>query len=104
MSLRLIYISAALLTGIVAILWSMGNKIEPTPAPRKPKGKVETAPAAREPKRSVEPAAAPIPLDMKDVDRIVVLKGKRRMDVYSSGRVIRKYRIALGSRPVGDKI
>ena len=34
---------------------------------------------------------------------IVVFKGERRLELLSSGRVVRRYRIALGTKPVGDK-
>jgi murein L,D-transpeptidase YafK len=37
------------------------------------------------------------------VDRIVVEKAQRRMDLMSGDRVVRSYRIALGSAPEGDK-
>ncbi len=36
--------------------------------------------------------------------RIVVMKGKRRMDLYSGGAVVRTYQIGLGLSPVADKI
>jgi murein L,D-transpeptidase YafK len=75
MRVRLIYTSVALLIGVAALLWSMGRKDDP----------------------------APPPPDLKGVDRIVVLKAKRRMEIYFKGRVVRRYRIALGSSPVGDK-
>ena len=37
-------------------------------------------------------------------DRILVNKSDRRLHVIADGRVIRTYRISLGSQPVGDKI
>lgn len=36
--------------------------------------------------------------------RIVVMKGKRRMQLYSGGAVVRTYRIGLGLSPVADKV
>ncbi len=36
-------------------------------------------------------------------DRVVINKHKREMLLLSSGKVIRSYRIALGSHPVGHK-
>ena len=36
--------------------------------------------------------------------RIVVSKSKRELHLYSAGRVVRKYRVALGLSPVGDKV
>ena len=38
------------------------------------------------------------------VDRIVVEKAARRMVVYSDGRALKEYRIALGFAPDGDKV
>jgi len=37
------------------------------------------------------------------VDRIVVAKSQRRMDLMSGDTVVRSYQIALGSAPEGDK-
>jgi hypothetical protein len=39
----------------------------------------------------------------EDVDRIVVEKSQRRMDLMSGETVVRSYQIALGSAPEGDK-
>jgi murein L,D-transpeptidase YafK len=36
--------------------------------------------------------------------KIVIAKGKRMLQLYSDGRVIRQYRIGLGSSPVEDKV
>ena len=36
--------------------------------------------------------------------RIVVLKGDRRLELFSGGRVVRRYPIALGTKPTGDKM
>jgi murein L,D-transpeptidase YafK len=36
--------------------------------------------------------------------RIVVTKSKRRLTLYSSDRVVRSYRIGLGSSPIEDKV
>ena len=35
---------------------------------------------------------------------IVVTKGKRRLKLYSAGKVVREYRIALGLSPIEDKV
>ena len=43
-----------------------------------------------------------LPVDRK-VDKIVVMKSKRKMDVYSKGQIIKTYRISLGGDPIGDK-
>jgi murein L,D-transpeptidase YafK len=40
----------------------------------------------------------------EDVDRIVVEKSQRRMDLMSGETVVRSYQIALGSAPEGDKL
>ena len=36
--------------------------------------------------------------------RIVVLKGERRLELYSASQLVRTYKIGLGSNPVADKI
>jgi murein L,D-transpeptidase YafK len=41
-------------------------------------------------------------LPLKD-PRIVVFKGKRQLDLYSGGAVVRTYRVGLGLNPVDDK-
>lgn len=41
--------------------------------------------------------------DLSPVERIVVRKAARRMDLYRHGRVVRSYKIALGLRPTGHK-
>jgi len=43
-------------------------------------------------------AANPVP-----VDRIVVYKAERKMELYRDGHVIKTYRVALGSNSVGPK-
>ena len=43
-------------------------------------------------------------LETVTADRILVDKSDRRLHVIANGRVIRTYRISLGSQPVGDKI
>jgi murein L,D-transpeptidase YafK len=37
------------------------------------------------------------------IDKIVVKKSERRMEVYSGGQLIKSYRISLGRKPKGDK-
>lgn len=37
------------------------------------------------------------------IDKIVVKKSERRMEVYSGGQLIKSYRISLGRNPKGDK-
>lgn len=48
------------------------------------------------------PAPPPPPLT-GTVDRIVIEKAARRMELYQDGEVVRTYRIALGFTPEGDK-
>ena len=36
--------------------------------------------------------------------RIVVMKGERRLELYSGGAVVRRYKIGLGLSPVEDKV
>lgn len=43
-----------------------------------------------------------VPLPEK-ADRILVLKGERRMTLYRGDRELRTYRVSLGGSPVGDK-
>src|SRR5436190_22158237 len=43
-----------------------------------------------------------LPID-KMIDKIVVLKSKRSMNVYSEGQIIKTYKISLGRDPIGDK-
>ena len=37
------------------------------------------------------------------VDRIVVVKHKRRMYLYVDGRIVKEYKVSLGSNPIGPK-
>ncbi len=39
----------------------------------------------------------------KKIDRILVIKHKRELIVFSGGEAVKTYRIALGGRPVGKK-
>jgi murein L,D-transpeptidase YafK len=45
----------------------------------------------------------PLKLPLKD-PRIVVIKSKRTLELYSDGRVVRKYKVGLGLNPVPDKV
>ena len=36
--------------------------------------------------------------------RIIVFKGERRLELYSNERMVRSYRVGLGTNPVGDKV
>lgn len=52
----------------------------------------------------VDATATPLaPDELPKVDRIVIWKSKRELDLMLKGVVIRAYPIALGSHPVGDK-
>jgi murein L,D-transpeptidase YafK len=48
-------------------------------------------------------APAQYPAGQISVDRIVVEKAKRQLHLLAAGKVLRTYRIALGSNPVGPK-
>lgn len=53
------------------------------------------------------PAAATWPMNLPGdflADSIVVEKAERRLTLYYRGIAVRKYRVALGRNPVGDKI
>lgn len=52
------------------------------------------------PKRLTLPPPPPL---TGQVERIVIEKAARRMQLYQDGRVVRTYRIALGFTPEGDK-
>jgi murein L,D-transpeptidase YafK len=56
---------------------------------------------------SPEPTAVderlPLKLPLKD-PRIVVTKSERRLELFSAGSVVRRYKIGLGLSPVEDKI
>jgi murein L,D-transpeptidase YafK len=43
-----------------------------------------------------------LPTDEK-IDKLVVIKSKRTMDVYAGGQIIKTYKISLGRNPTGDK-
>lgn len=47
--------------------------------------------------------SAPLKLPLKN-PRIVVLKGKRRLELYADGALVRSYKIGLGLNPVSDKL
>lgn len=57
------------------------------------------------PRESVAPQAEPEPrLETPLVSpRIVVLKAERRLELYSAGKRVRRYRIGLSFEPEGDK-
>ena len=48
---------------------------------------------------AVQPPAESLPV----ADKILVLKGERRLQLLRRGQVLREYRIALGLNPVGHK-
>lgn len=43
-------------------------------------------------------------MDEDGVDRVVVYKKERRMELHSNGKVLRTYRVSLGDNPVGHKL
>lgn len=70
---------------------------------REPSGH-PTTPAA-EKQRSVPqplPESAALKLPLKN-PRIVVMKSKRRLELYSDGALVRTYKVGLGLNPVPDK-
>ncbi|TKW67466.1 MAG: hypothetical protein DI616_06270 [Paracoccus denitrificans] len=56
-----------------------------------------------EPVRPVPRPELSLPLE-GHIDRILIEKKARRLSVYQEGRLVREYRIALGSAPDGDKV
>jgi lipoprotein-anchoring transpeptidase ErfK/SrfK len=51
------------------------------------------------------PAPQPSPLKLPLVNpKIVISKSARQLSLYADGRVVRTYRIALGTNPVEDKV
>lgn len=48
-------------------------------------------------------AAPPPPLLKGEIDRIVIEKSARRMQLFQNGKVVRTYAVALGFTPEGDK-
>jgi murein L,D-transpeptidase YafK len=51
-----------------------------------------------------EPVTLPLPPLTGEVDRIVIEKSARRMQLFQDGKPVRTYRIALGFAPEGDKL
>lgn len=70
------------------------------PAPRS-EVKPTTDPAASD-RPQPTPARAPLKLPLTN-PRILISKSARRLELYSDGRLVRAYRIALGQSPVEDK-
>lgn len=65
----------------------------------------EVKPSSDEPTNAqpqTDGAREPLKLPLVE-PRVVVSKSARRLELYSDGRVVRAYRVALGSDPVGDK-
>lgn len=52
---------------------------------------------------STESASPPIQILSNSVDKIVVHKSQRRLDLYCQDNLIKTYKIALGKNPVGHK-
>ncbi|MEY4760311.1 MAG: hypothetical protein RLZZ200_167 [Pseudomonadota bacterium] len=67
-------------------------------APADEPGLVPTAYSTRE-AGTAGSASDPLPL----VDRVVVRKGQRRLELLRGGEVIRSYKVALGLQPAGHK-
>jgi murein L,D-transpeptidase YafK len=64
----------------------------------------QTAPAAEKWESDPQPLhqSAPLKLPLRN-PRIVVMKSKRRLELYSDGALVRTYKIGLGLNPVPDK-
>ncbi len=54
------------------------------------------------PKAHPNPSTQPLPPGVY-ADKIVVEKAKRKLSLYSKGRLLKQYSIALGKNPVGPK-
>jgi murein L,D-transpeptidase YafK len=64
----------------------------------------EVTPAVKKNSNAQSPSQkAALKLPLKD-PRIVVLKSKRRLEVYSDGALVRSYKVGLGLNPVPDKV
>ena len=50
-----------------------------------------------------DPNRAPLSLPLVN-PRIIVFKSERRLELYSNDRMVRSYRVGLGTNPVGDKV
>jgi murein L,D-transpeptidase YafK len=48
-------------------------------------------------------AAQSVPMMMLQADHVVVLKKERRLELLSQGKLIKTYKVALGSDPIGPK-
>lgn len=49
-------------------------------------------------------ASSPPPSQARHVERVVVKKGERKMQLWKDGKVYKEYRIALGDSPRGHKM
>lgn len=64
---------------------------------------VAAAPACASPPAQSHPPAPPHATAALKADRVLVLKGERRLHLFRNGRVLASYRVALGGNPVGPK-
>ena len=87
----LVVVLLATVAGLACLQTSSAPRLTP-PADEKP---------ASDPQPLSQRAALKLPL--KD-PRIVVLKSKRRLQLYSGGALVRTYKIGLGLNPVPDKV
>ncbi|TVP88488.1 MAG: hypothetical protein EA348_10540 [Pseudomonadaceae bacterium] len=46
----------------------------------------------------------PLAADSKPIDKVLVLKEERQLQVISEGEIIRQYRVSLGKQPKGHKL
>ena len=93
-----------ILTSSVAAALLLILSTTPAPTPRAGRSNLhEVEPPTDETVRGQSPAErAPLKLPLAE-PRVVVSKGARRLELYSGGRVVRTYRVALGQSPVEDK-
>jgi len=89
---------------LIVVLFAIASGLgcqQPTGLARQ--AKTATA-VASHPSEPPEPQpSAPLKLPLKN-PRIVVLKSKRRLELYSDGALVRSYKIGLGLNPVPDKL
>ena len=92
---------AVLAAAVVTAPAAAPSTAAPTPA-------APAAPARRSAGPALAPVVAPVPAELAApfagrADSVVVEKGARRLTLYSRGRAVRSFLVALGADPVGAK-
>ena len=64
---------------------------------------IVTKPVLKDAPASVAPARAPEPRSNGRIDKVLVLKSERRLQLISDGAPLKTYRISLGKQPKGAK-